>query len=144
METSLIEQMDKMRFSFMTWATIGWGIWFGTYIVTDLTQAPLVLNSVPWIRLLGWLVLIVSTIRFMKLKRELNWDRKMKKALEGELHQYNKMKSFQMGYIVVIGITLICFVLTTYTTISALLVTKLILYFGVLAVTVSKLIYNRD
>jgi len=142
METSLIEQLDKSRYNFLVWATIGWIIWSGTYILTDLMEiAPLVLT---WTRILGWSILIISAIRMLKLKRELNWDKKMKEALEGELHQFNLGKSFQNGYFVVIGITLLFFVLSSYMIIPALIVTKITLYFGVLAVLLSKIIYNRD
>lgn len=143
METSLIEQLDKSRYDFMKWSTIGWTIWFGTYILTDFIDAQEVPGFISWIRLLGWFILIVSTIRFVKLKRELNWDNKMKEALDDELHLHNRIKSFQIGYFVVIGLTLLFFVLSLYTAIPAVIVTKLTLYFGVLAVLISKLIFNR-
>jgi len=68
----------------------------------------------------------------------------MKEALEGELHQFNLQKSFRNGYFVVIGITLIFFGLSLFLTIPALIITKATLYFGVLAVLISKIIYNRD
>jgi hypothetical protein len=142
METSIIEQLDKSRYDFLKWATIGWTIWSGTYIATELVNVPdLVLT---WVRLLGWSILIISTIRFLKLKRELNWDNKMKEALEGELHKFNLSKSFRNGYFVVIAITILFFVLSFQFIISTLIVTKTILYFGVLAVLISKIIYNRD
>lgn len=142
MEISLIEQLDKSRYDYLKWSTIGWTIWSGTYILTELMSIPD--NILSWTRLLGWLILIISSIRFFKLKRELNWDKKMKEALEGELHKFNLQKSFRNGYFVVIGITLIFFALSLYLTISALLVTKVTLYFGILAVLISKIIYNRD
>jgi len=142
METSLIEQLDKSRYTFLKWATIGWAIWSGTYILPELMNVP---DSIlMWTRLLGWFILIISSIRFFKLKRELNWDSKMKEALEGELHQFNLQKSFRNGYFVVIGITLIFFGLSLFLTIPALIITKATLYFGVLAVLISKIIYNRD
>lgn len=143
METSLIEQLDKSRYEFMKWSTIGWAIWFGTYILTDLmkvTEVPVYIN---WIRLLGWFIFIVGTVRFLKLKRELNWDNKMKQALEDELHLHNRGKAFQIGYFVVIGLTILFFFLSIYTPIPALMITKLTLYFGLLAVLISKLFYNR-
>ena len=140
----MIEKLDNARSSFLKWATIGWAIYFGTYIVTDLLKLPEPHNLLSWIRILGWLVLIVSTIRFLKLKRELNWDYKMKYALEGELHLYNLRRSFQIGFYVVMGITVVFFGLSLYFTIPVLLVTKVIIYFGVLAVLISKMFFNRD
>ena len=142
METSLIEQLDKSRYDFLKWATIGWTIWSGTYIATELVNVPDIVLT--WVRLLGWSILIISTIRFLKLKRELNRDNKMKDALEGELHRFNLSKSFRNGYFVVIAITILFFALSFQFTISTLIVTKTILYFGVLVVLISKIIYNRD
>ena len=142
MGTSLIEQLDKSRYDFLKWGTIGWAIWSGTYILPEIMDVPD--NILKWTRLLGWLILIIGSIRYFKLKRELNWDNKMKEALEGELHQYNLSKSFRNGYFVVIGITIVFFGFALFYTIPALIITKVTLYFGILAVLISKIIYNRD
>jgi len=144
METSMIEKLDEARSSFLKWATVGYAIWFGTYIVTDLLKLPEVPSVIQWIRILGWLILAVSGLRAIKLKRELRWDKKMRGALEGELHQYNLRKSFQMGFFVVMGVTAVFLMFSLFYTIPALLVTKVILYFGGLAVLISKIFYNRD
>jgi len=144
METSMIEKLDNARNSFLKWATIGYVIWFGTYIVADAFFMSEVPSVVQWIRILGWLILLVSGLRALKLKRELNWDKKMKGALEGELHQHNLRKSFQMGFFVVMGVTAVFLMLSLFYTIPSLLVTKVILYLGGLAVLISKIIYNRD
>ena len=144
METSMIEKLDNARSSFLKWATLGYTIWFGTYIVADPFFLPEIPSVIQWIRILGWLILLVSGLRAMKLKRELRWDKKMQGALEGELHQYNLRKSFQMGFFVVMGVTSVFFMLSLLYTIPALLVTKVILYLGGLAVLISKMFYNRD
>ena len=144
METSMIEKLDKARSSFLKWAAVGYAIWFGTYIVADPFFLPEVPSVIQWIRILGWLILAVSGLRAMKLKRELRWNKKMQGALEGELHQYNLRKSFQMGFFVVMGVTAVFLMLSLFYTIPALLVTKVILYLGGLAVLISKMFYNRD
>jgi hypothetical protein len=144
METSMIEKLDSARSSFLKWATVGYTIWFGTYIVADPFFLPEIPSVIQWIRILGWLILLVSGLRAMKLKRELRLDKKMRGALEGELHQYNLRKSFQMGFFVVMGVTAVFLMLSLFYAIPALLVTKVILYFGGLAVLISKMFYNRD
>ena len=144
METSMIEKLDKARSSFLKWATVGYAIWFGTYIIADPFFLPEIPSVIQWIRILGWLILLVSGLRAMKLKRELRWDKKMRGALEGELHQYNLRKSFQMGFFVVMGVTAVFFMFSLFYIIPALLVTKVILYLGGLAVLISKMFYNRD
>ena len=144
METSMIEKLDAARSSFLKWATVGYAIWFGTYIVADPFFLPEIPSIIQWIRILGWLILAVSGIRAMKLKRELRWDKKMRGALEGELHQYNLRKSFQTGFFVVMGVTAVFLMVSLFYTIPALLVTKVILYLGGLTVLISKMFYNRD
>jgi len=144
METSMIEKLDAARNSFLKWATVGYAIWFGTYIVADPFFLPEIPSVIQWIRILGWLILAVSGIRAMKLKRELRWDKKMRGALEGELHQYNLRKSFQTGFFVVMGVTAVFLIVSLFYTIPALLVTKVILYLGGLTVLISKMFYNRD
>jgi len=144
METSMIEKLDKARSSFLKWATVGYAIWFGTYIVADPFFLPEIPSVIQWIRILGWLILAISGLRAMKLKRELRWNKKMRGALEGELHQYNLRKSFQMGFFVVMGVTAGFLMFSLFYTIPALLVTKVILYLGGLAVLISKMFYNRD
>lgn len=144
METSMIEKLDTARSSFLKWATVGYAIWFGTYIVADPFFMAEIPSVIQWIRILGWLILLVSGIRAMKLKRELRWDKKMRGALEGELHQYNLRRSFQMGFFVVMGVTAVFLMFSLFYIIPALLVTKVILYLGGLTVLISKMFYNRD
>lgn len=140
----MVEKLDNARSSFLKWATVGYTIWFGTYIVADPFFLPEIPSVIQWIRILGWLILLVSGLRAMKLKRELRWDKKMRGALEGELHQYNLRKSFQMGFFVVMGVTAVFLMLSLFYAIPALLVTKVILYLGGWAVLISKIFYNRD
>ncbi len=144
METSMIEKLDAARSSFWVWATIGWAIYFGTYIVTDLIQFTEIPGLLRWIRLFAWLTFLISTIRLVKLKRELKSDYKMKDAVFGELYQHNRLKSFKIGYFVVIGITSIFYLLYSYFVISVKLATDITLYLGVLSFLVSNMFYNRD
>lgn len=144
METSLIEQLDKSRYNLLKWCTIGWGIWFGTFILKDLIDSPVILGAATWVGLLGWVIFIINLVKFLKLRRELRWDNKMKEALDDELHQLNGFKSLVFGYAVVIAVTAMFFGLSQFIDLSAKLVTEGILYLGVLAALISGLIYNRD
>ncbi|HEY3369292.1 MAG TPA: hypothetical protein VGK10_00510 [Prolixibacteraceae bacterium] len=144
METSLIEQLDKSRYNLLKWCTIGWGIWFGTFILKDIINSPTIIGAVTWLGLLGWVIFSINLIKFLKLRRELRWNNKMKEALDDELHQLNVFKSLVFGYAIVIAVTAVFFGLTQFIVISSKLVTEVILYFGVLAALISGLIYNRD
>ena len=93
MGTSLIEQLDRLRYNLLKWCTIGWGIWFGTFIVKDLIHSPVIIGATGLLGLLGWLIFIINLVKFLKLRRELRGDNKMKEALDDELHQLNGFKS---------------------------------------------------
>ena len=144
METSKIEQLDKLRYNLLKWLTIGWAIWFGSFVLKNLVNRPEITGVVAWIGLLGWTIFIINLIQYMKLRRELRWDAKMLEALNDELHQLNMHKSFVIGYWVAIGTTALLFGLSEFLNMPVVLVTETILYLGVLSVLVSGLIYNRD
>ena len=144
METSKIEQLDKLRYNLLKWLTIGWAIWFGSFVLKNLINRPEITGAVAWVGLLGWLIFVINLIKYLKLGRELRWDVKMQEALNDELHQLNMHKSFFIGYWVVIGVTAIFFGLSVLLNMPVVLVTETILYLGVLSVLVSGLIYNRD
>lgn len=144
METSKIEQLDKLRFNLLKWLTIGWAVWFGSFILKHLINQPFVTGAITWIGLFGWLIFIINLIQFLKLRRELRWDPKIQEALNDELHQLNAHKSFLIGYSTMIVTTALFFGLSIFLTISVVLVTETILYLGVLSVLISGLIYNHD
>ena len=144
METSLIEQLDKSRYNLLKWTTIGWGIWYGTFISRDLINNPMVVQIAFWVGSIGWIIFIINLIKFLKLQRELKWDQKAREALNDELHQLNLHKSYQTGFSAVIAVTVIFVLLSAFLKISSLLVSEIILYFGVLSFLIAGLIYNRD
>jgi len=144
MGTSPIEYLDKSRYNLLKWTTIGWAIWFATIISYNFIKGHIIVSIAYWMGLLGSAIFVINLIRFLKLKRFLLWNNRLKEALENEFHLLNLHKSYQIGYWVVIGITVLFLFISSFTTVSALLVTELTLYFGVLAVLVSGLIYNRD
>lgn len=143
METSLIEQLDKLRYDLLKWCTIGWAIWFGTFILKDLIISPVIIGIATWIGLLGWVIFIINLIKFLKLRRELRWNNKVKEALDDELHHLNIFKSIAIGYAIVIAVTALFFGLSQFITIPAKLITEIILYVGVLSVLIASLFYNR-
>lgn len=144
METSIIEKLEKSRYNLLKWLTIGWAIWFGTFILKDSVQNQTIIGAASTVGAIGWIIFIINLIKFLKLKRELKWDKKVEEALNDELHQLNMHKSFQIGFGVVICTTAVSLGFAEFIEIKALLVTEITLYFGVLSVLISGLIYNRD
>jgi hypothetical protein len=144
METSIIEKLEKTRYDLLKWLTIGWAIWFGTIILKDFIKSPILIGVVSGAWLLGWVIFSINLVKFLKLKRELNWDPKAKEALNDELHQLNTHKSFFIGYMVTIGVTAVFYGISNFINLPSMLVTGIIIYFSVLAALISGLIYNRD
>lgn len=144
MEPSLIEQLDKSRYNLLKWTTIGWAIWFATIIGNNIEKGHILITIAYWVGLLGSTIFVINLVKFLKLKRELKWNAKLNEALNNELHVFNLHKSFQVGYWTVIIITGMLMVIAIFTNLSGLLVSELILYFGVLSVLISGLYYNRD
>jgi len=144
MGTSIIEQLNKTRYNLLKWTTIGWGIWYGTFILKDVIDNSTIIQIAFWVGLLGWIIFAINLVKVLKLQRELKWDQKAREALNDELHQLNLHKSYEFGFWVVLSVTIVFVTLTSFVQISSQLVTKIILYFAVLSYLVAGLIYNRD
>jgi hypothetical protein len=144
METSIIEKLEKSRYNLLKWTTIGWGIWYGTFILKDVIDNTAIIQIALWVGLFGWIIFIINLIKVLKLQRELKLDKKTRAALNDELHQLNLHKSYQFGFWVVLSVTVVFVALTPFMQISSQLVAKIILYFAVLSFLIAGLIYNRD
>lgn len=94
--------------------------------------------------ILGTPIYAINQIKLMKLDRRIRWNNKLKEALDNELYLLNSYKSSRVACFVSMGTTAILLVIANFTQISALLVTELILYFGIMAALISGLYYNRD
>jgi hypothetical protein len=144
MKTSLIEQLNDSRYNLIKWLTIGWSIWVGTYIAKDLIQYQLILTALVWVGLFGWIVFIINLLKYMKLKREVKSDSLLGEALNDELIQLNRYKSFFLGFWVTISIIGIFFGISLFVNITALMVCRTTIYVGVLSVLIAWLIYNNN
>ena len=144
MQTSIIEKLAKSRYNLLKWTTVGWGIWYGTFILKDVIENRIIIQIAFWIGLLGWIIFAINMVKVLKLQRELKWDQKAREALNDELHQLNLHKSYQFGFWMVLSVTVVLVALTPFVQISSQIATKIILYFAVLSFLIAGLIYNRD
>jgi len=144
MKTSLIEQLNNSRYNLIKWLTIGWSIWVGTYVAKDLIEYQLILTALVWIGLFGWVVFIINLVKYLKLKREVKTDSLLREALNDELIQLNRYKSFFLGFWVTISIIAIFFSISLFENISSLVVCRITIYVGVISVLIAWLIYNKD
>jgi len=146
MENSLIEQFDKARYNMRKWFTIGWAVWFGSNILQDylLVINWLIFIFVVFVGLIGSIFFSIYLIKFTKLNGKINANKKLKEALNNEMIRFYTYKSFSIGF-GTFAATIACFlVVSSFYSISALLVCKITLYLGVLSALVANLIYNRN
>lgn len=143
METSLIEKYDRSRYNSIKWFTTGWAIWFGGFILKDLIDQQLILGIISIVGLLGWFLFLINMNRLNKLGKVINADEGLKNALSDELAVHNRNRSFIVGFWSFVIVNSVCFGLSIFTNISAMLVCELTLYFGTLSGLIASLIYNK-
>jgi hypothetical protein len=144
METSLIEQYDKSRYSLMKWLTIGWAVWYGTFISKNLINNRIILVILFIAGSIGWILFAVNLIRTLRLGKKINADSTLKEALNNEMHQLYMYKSFFFGFWIVLATTCIFIVIASFHQISALIVCEVTLFFGVLSFFVAWLVFNKE
>ncbi|MFA6400248.1 MAG: hypothetical protein WCX31_01275 [Salinivirgaceae bacterium] len=144
METSLIEQLDKSRYNLVKWLTIGWMVWYGTFISKDLINNKVVIGSLLIIGLIGWILFTINLIRFNRLGKKVKADRKLKEALNNEMHQLYAYKSIYWGFGSVMGTIAIFIAITSFHDLSALIVCKLLLFVGISTSLIANLAYNKS
>jgi len=144
METSIIEQLDKSRYNLNKWFTVGWAIWFGTYLVKHLIDSKLIFGVIILAGMFGWVLAMINFIKLLRLSKIVNADSKLKEALNDELHQLYSYKSIRWGFMAVIAINSIFFSVTMFYQVSASIVCETTLYLGILTFSVAGLIYNRN
>lgn len=143
MEISLIEQLDRSRYNLQKWFTIGFGLWFASIILNGLMDNHILTVGNSLMPLFGGPIFAIYYVKFIKLERILKADKKLMGALDNELYVLNSYKSSMVAALVFLGVTVLLFLISTFTQISALLVTELILYFGIMSALISGLYYNR-
>lgn len=145
MEISLIEQYDKSRYSLIKWLTVGWAAWFGTYILKDLIKDKFLFVQIliGFVGLIGFIFFVVNLQKYLRLASKIKYSR-LNEALNNELHQIYKYKSFLVGFKILLGTICVFFVLSLFFQISAKFVCEISLYLGILSSLIAGLVYNKD
>ncbi len=144
METSLIEQYDKSRYNLIKWLTLGWIVWYGTFIAKDLINNKLIIGSILIVGFIGWIFFTINLLRFIGLGKKINADVKLKEALSNEMHQFYAYKSIVWGFWTIIVTICALIVIIIFYEISALIVCELTLFVGISSSLIANLAYNRE
>lgn len=144
MENHTVEELDKSRYNMMLWFTIGWGIWFGSFILKSEIDNYALKGFLLLLNLTSFVIWAKEQLKLRKLLKIMKSDNALSNALNDEVVAHNRLKSFQIGYISFGIATTICMMISVFTSISALLVSEIILFFGVLSGMIAWLIYNKN
>ena len=141
----MIEKLDNARYCLLKWITVGWAVWFGTYILRDLINSELIILDllIVFVGSIGFVVFIVNLQKYIRLGSKVKNSR-LNGALNNEMHQIYKYKAAYVGVKVVLAAIILFFTVSLFYQIPAKLVCELTLYSGVLSMLISGLIYNRD
>jgi len=144
MKNRTVEELDKSRYNMMLWFTIGWGIWFGSFILKDIIENYALRGILLFLALVSWVIWTKQLLKQRKLLKIMNANKTLSNALNDELVAYNLLKSSQVGFWSLLNTTVLCLIISAYTDISAILVTEIILFFGVLSALIAWLFYNKN
>lgn len=144
METTLIEKFDKSRYSLIKWLTLGWIVWYGTFITKDLINNKFISGLMLIVGLFGWIFFSINLVRLVRLGKKINLNSKLKEALNNEMHQFYIFKSMNWGFWTTIATVCIFIVMSMFYKISTLIVCELILFVGVSSVLIANLAYNKE
>ena len=143
MQNSSIDYLDRARYKMVKWFTIGWAIWFGTFILKDYLSEKWFVFSVILIGLIAWVMFVVQHLRIMKLGKIFKTNPRIKDALNDELMQHNRNKAAMVSYKVIMIFITIFLLFSLYTEVTALLVSEILLYVGVLSPLITSLVLNK-
>lgn len=141
--TNRIEKLDKLRFILLKLTTIAFALWYGMNIIAGIIQDPTLEIIAGLIGLCGGVFWIITLIKLVRLSRDIRRDHEAKKALNDELFLYNRNKSFVAGFTMVMCVAVIFSAVTIFADISGLLVTKIIIFTGVVGTLSASWYYNR-
>lgn len=124
----------------LLWFTVAWTVWFGAFIVKDWIGRSLVVSLV---ELTGSVFFLIYLVRYLRLGRRVSSDSRLKEALNNEMHKRYAYKSFFCGFVVSMLSVTVLLIGSLFYQMSAVVVCKIILFFGVLSSLIAALIYNR-
>ncbi len=144
METSLIEKYDRSRFNLLIGATIGWGLWYGLKIVLPYITNKTIKLSLVVAGMIGFILVVVSLIKIMQIKRILRKNPQLGNILNNEWVVHTKRQAITVGYWCMLVAAAVGTGITEFIAISGLLLMQIMLYIGILSMLITHLILLRD
>ncbi|GAA3401158.1 hypothetical protein ACFFNY_14695 [Paenibacillus hodogayensis] len=141
---SEVTQLEKNRTTFIKRSLIGFAIWQLPYLIQHLHFDTFITGFITIISVIGAIVWAYYLIKIVRLSFLSQKKRSLAISLNNEYFQMIRLKSFTVGFWVVLGLVGILFVLSLYVALNIRLVLHLLLVVGVISPLVSYLIIDKD
>jgi hypothetical protein len=144
MEDSLIEKFDKSRYRLIKWFTVGWVVWYGTFIAKDvINNTPIVLLLV-LVGLVGWVIWSINLVQLLRLGKKISINPELAEAMNNEMQKFYALKSSNIAFAATMATVGVFIGITAFYKISALIVCESILFVGMSSAFISYLVYNKE
>lgn len=143
METNLIEKYDKSRMKILIGIAIGWGMYYGIFILNDLIHSSVIIATLNLIGMMGLALYMYGLIKMIQIKRLVKKDPQLHNALNNELIILNRRKAYAVGFWTMLISVSIGLLFVGYINIPAKLILELILFVGIMALIISFIILNK-
>jgi ABC-type spermidine/putrescine transport system permease subunit I len=146
METSIIEQYDRLRYNIEKGFTIAFMFWYGFYIYSSNVQIE---NRT--VRIIGivlvlitWLIWTAYLLKLMRLGKILKNNEVVNNAINNELIEHYKLKSSFVGLVVTLISITVLLGISSFVQIQGKLVCEILLYVIVSSPLIAFLLYNKN
>ncbi len=136
-----IEDLEKMRISWLLINLIGFILWDGFRIIDGHLIDGGISNSLQIFLLLGWLIWIIGFVQLIRVGLKVKKTKLASQILNDELVELNRLKSWRLGLIVVVMTQAVVIFLSSISfDISGILSAEISIFIAVIAV-ISAFIY---
>lgn len=144
MKDSLIEEFDKSRYRLIKWFTVGWMVWYGTFIAKDvINNKPIVLLLV-LVGLIGWVIWSINLVRLLRLGKKISINPELAEAMNNEMQKFYVLKSSNIAFAATMATVGVFIGITAFYKVSALIVCESILFVGMSSAFIAYLAYNKE
>ena len=143
MEANKIEQLDERRFKNGNLFILGYVIWQGFDILSQLMMD--YKSLMHGLSLLGWLFWTAALIRTVQFTSELKKNADLKEALNNEYYLLLRLKSFRVGFLVLIVLLYGFLLFSDYIPFTTMQVCQISAVAGIASVLIaSSVFYKRE
>lgn len=143
METNLIEKYDKSRTKLLIGIAIGWGIYYGIFILNDVIHNSFLIASLNIIGMLGLALYVYGLIKMIQIKRIIKKDPELQHAFNNEWIILNRRKAYAVGFWTMLISVTTGLLLVVFINIPAKLILELILFLGIMALIITFIVLNK-